>query len=224
MNIPGENLIGVYSANEYLTRANLMKAYRFPESDTPLNKATNVAVVGGGNVAMDAARTAKRMGAEHVYLVYRRSKKEMPARVEEVHHAEEEGIEFHLLTNPITYHGDDESRVTAVECQKMELGEPDASGRRRPVVIKGSEFKLAVDTVIVSIGNGANPLVPSTTPGLDTNKWGNILADQETGKTSKKGVFAGGDIVIGAATVILAMGAGRKAAAAMHEYLKTGAW
>jgi len=224
MNIPGENLIGVYSANEYLTRANLMKAYRFPEFDTPLNKATNVAVVGGGNVAMDAARTAKRMGAKNVYLVYRRSKKEMPARVEEVHHAEEEGIEFHLLTNPIIYHGDDESRVSEVECQKMELGEPDASGRRRPVVIKGSEFKLAVDTVIVSIGNGANPLVPSTTPGLDTNKWGNILADQETGKTSKKGVFAGGDIVIGAATVILAMGAGRKAAAAMHEYLKTGAW
>ncbi len=173
---------------------------------------------------MDAARTAKRMGAEHVYLVYRRSKKEMPARVEEVHHAEEEGIEFHLLTNPTIYHGDDDSRVTSVECQKMELGEPDASGRRRPVVIKGSEFKLTVDTVIVSIGNGANPLVPSTTPGLDTNKWGNILADQETGKTSKKGVFAGGDIVIGAATVILAMGAGRKAAAAMHEYLKTGAW
>jgi len=173
---------------------------------------------------MDAARTAKRMGAKNVYLVYRRSKKEMPARVEEVHHAEEEGIEFHLLTNPITYHGDDESRVIAVECQKMELGEPDASGRRRPVVIKGSEFKLTVDTVIVSIGNGANPLVPSTTPGLDTNKWGNILADQETGKTSKKGVFAGGDIVIGAATVILAMGAGRKAAAAMHEYLKTGTW
>lgn len=224
MNIPGENLIGVYSANEYLTRANLMKAYKFPESDTPLNKATNVAVVGGGNVAMDAARTAKRMGAKNVYLVYRRSKKEMPARIEEVHHAEEEGIEFHLLTNPIVYHGDDESRVNAVECQKMELGEPDASGRRRPVVIKGSEFKLAVDTVIVSIGNGANPLVPSTTPGLDTNKWGNILADQETGKTSKKGVFAGGDIVIGAATVILAMGAGRKAAAAMHEYLKTGSW
>jgi glutamate synthase (NADPH/NADH) small chain len=173
---------------------------------------------------MDAARTAKRMGAKNVYLVYRRSKKEMPARVEEVHHAEEEGIEFHLLTNPIIYHGDDESRVNAVECQKMELGEPDASGRRRPVVIKGSEFTLPVDTVIVSIGNGANPLVPSTTPGLDTNKWGNILADQETGKTSKKGVFAGGDIVIGAATVILAMGAGRKAAAAMHEYLKTGAW
>ncbi len=224
MNIPGENLIGVYSANEYLTRANLMKAYKFPEADTPLNKATNVAVVGGGNVAMDAARTAKRMGAENVYLVYRRSKKEMPARVEEVHHAEEEGIEFHLLTNPITYHGDDESRVISVECQKMELGEPDASGRRRPVVIKGSEFKLTVDTVIVSIGNGANPLIPSTTPGLDTNKWGNILADQETGKTSKKGVFAGGDIVIGAATVILAMGAGRKAASAMHEYLKTGAW
>jgi len=224
MNLPGENLTGVYSANEYLTRANLMKAYRFPETDTPLIKSKNVAVVGGGNVAMDSARTAKRMGAEHVYLVYRRSKKEMPARVEEVHHAEEEGIEFHLLTNPITYHGDDEARVTSVECQKMELGEPDASGRRRPVAMKGSEFQLPVDTVIVAIGNGANPLVPSTTPGLDTNKWGNILADQETGKTSKKGVFAGGDIVIGAATVILAMGAGRKAAAAMHEYLKTGAW
>jgi len=164
------------------------------------------------------------MGAKNVYLVYRRSKKEMPARVEEVHHAEEEGIEFHLLTNPIAYHGDDDARVVAVECQKMELGEPDASGRRRPVPMKGSEYKLPVDTVIVSIGNGANPLVPSTTPGLDTNKWGNILADQETGKTTKKGVFAGGDIVIGAATVILAMGAGRKAAAAMNEYLKTGDW
>jgi glutamate synthase (NADPH/NADH) small chain len=173
---------------------------------------------------MDAARTAMRMGAEKVYVVYRRSKKEMPARIEEIHHAEEEGIEFHLLTNPVAFHGNDEAWVTEVECQKMELGEPDASGRRRPVPLKGSEFRLPVDTVIMSIGNGANPLVPSTTPGLNTNKWGNILADQETGKTSKKGVFAGGDIVIGAATVILAMGAGRKAASAMHEYLKTGAW
>jgi glutamate synthase (NADPH) small chain len=224
MNIPGENLIGVYSANEYLTRANLMKAYLFPEADTPVSRARNVAVVGGGNVAMDSARTAKRMGADKVYLIYRRSRKEMPARIEEIHHAEEEGIEFHLLTNPVGFHGDEDACVTEVECQRMELGEPDASGRRRPVAVKGSEFRLAVDTVIISIGNGANPLVPATTPGLDTNKWGNILADQETGKTSKKGVFAGGDIVIGAATVILAMGAGRKAAAAIDEYLRTGVW
>ena len=224
MNIPGENLIGVYSANEYLTRANLMKAYDFPTSDTPLSKVKNVAVVGGGNVAMDSARTAKRMGAENVYLIYRRSKKEMPARIEEIHHAEEEGIDFRLLNNPLQFIGNEDGWVTEVECEKMELGEPDASGRRRPVAIKGSEYKLPVDVVIMSIGNGANPLVPATTPGLDTNKWGNILADQETGKTSKKGVFAGGDIVIGAATVILAMGAGRKAAAAMHDYLTTGNW
>jgi glutamate synthase (NADPH/NADH) small chain len=224
MNIPGENLIGIYSANEFLTRANLMKAYLFPNADTPLTRGRHVAVVGGGNVAMDAARTALRMGAEKVYVVYRRSKKEMPARIEEIHHAEEEGIEFHLLTNPLRFIGNDEAWVTEIECQRMELGEPDSSGRRRPVPIKGSEFRLPVDTVVMSIGNGANPLVPATTPGLDTNKWGNILADQETGKTSKKGVFAGGDIVIGAATVILAMGAGRKAAAAMHEYLMTGVW
>jgi len=224
MNIPGENLIGIYSANEYLTRSNLMKAYLFPVADTPLFRGKHVAVVGGGNVAMDAARTALRMGAEKVYLVYRRSKKEMPARIEEIHHAEEEGVEFHLLTNPIRFLGNDEAWVTEIECQRMELGEPDASGRRRPVPVKGSEFRLSVDTVVMSIGNGANPLVPATTPGLDTNKWGNILADQETGKTSKKGVFAGGDIVIGAATVILAMGAGRKAGAAIHEYLKTGVW
>ena len=224
MNIPGENLIGIYSANEYLTRSNLMKAYLFPVADTPLFRGKHVAVVGGGNVAMDAARTALRMGAEKVYLVYRRSKKEMPARMEEIHHAEEEGVEFHLLTNPIRFLGNDEAWVTEIECQRMELGEPDASGRRRPVPVKGSEFRLSVDTVVMSIGNGANPLVPATTPGLDTNKWGNILADQETGKTSKKGVFAGGDIVIGAATVILAMGAGRKAGAAIHEYLKTGVW
>jgi glutamate synthase (NADPH/NADH) small chain len=224
MNIPGENLIGIYSANEFLTRANLMKAYLFPNADTPLTRGRHVAVVGGGNVAMDAARTAMRMGAEKVYVVYRRSKKEMPARIEEIHHAEEEGIEFHLLTNPLRFLGNDEAWVTEIECQRMELGEPDSSGRRRPVPIKGSEFRLPVDTVVMSIGNGANPLVPATTPGLDTNKWGNILADQETGKTSKKGVFAGGDIVIGAATVILAMGDGRKAAAAMHEYLTTGVW
>lgn len=224
MNIPGENLNGIYSANEYLTRSNLMKAYLFPEADTPVSKGKHVAVVGGGNVAMDAARTALRMGAEKVYVVYRRSKKEMPARIEEIHHAEEEGIEFHLLTNPLRFLGNEEAWVTEAECQRMELGEPDASGRRRPVPVKGSEFRLAVDMVVMSIGNGANPLVPATTPGLDTNKWGNILADQETGKTSKKGVFAGGDIVIGAATVILAMGAGRKAADAIHEYIKTGVW
>ena len=224
MNIPGENLNGIYSANEYLTRSNLMKAYLFPEADTPVTKGKHVAVVGGGNVAMDAARTALRMGAAKVYVVYRRSKKEMPARIEEIHHAEEEGIEFHLLTNPLRFLGNEEAWVTEAECQRMELGEPDASGRRRPVPVKGSEFRLAVDMVVMSIGNGANPLVPATTPGLDTNKWGNILADQETGKTSKKGVFAGGDIVIGAATVILAMGAGRKAADAMHEYIKTGIW
>ncbi|MBF8257973.1 MAG: glutamate synthase (NADPH) [Actinobacteria bacterium] len=224
MNIPGENLIGIYSANEYLTRSNLMKAYLFPDADTPLFRGKLVAVVGGGNVAMDAARTALRMGADKVYNVYRRSKKEMPARIEEIHHAEEEGVEFHFLTNPLRFLGNDEGFVNEIECQKMELGEPDASGRRRPVPVKGSEFRLAVDTVVMSIGNGANPLVPATTPGLDTNKWGNILADQETGKTSKKGVFAGGDIVIGAATVILAMGAGRKAATAMHSYMMTGAW
>ncbi len=224
MNIPGENLIGIYSANEYLTRANLMKAYIFPDADTPVSRGRHVAVIGGGNVAMDAARTAMRMGAEKVYNVYRRSRKEMPARIEEIHHAEEEGIEFHFLTNPLQFLGNDEGWVTEIECQRMELGEPDASGRRRPVPVKGSEFRLSVDTVIVSIGNGANPLVPSTTPGLNTNKWGNILADQETGKTSKRAVWAGGDIVIGAATVILAMGAGRKAAASMHEFLTTGNW
>ncbi len=224
MNIPGEGLVGVYSANEYLTRTNLMKAYRFPEADTPIVRARRVAVVGGGNVAMDAARTAIRLGAEKVYLIYRRSRKEMPARIEEVHHAEEEGIEFHLLTNPVAFHGNEEGFVAEVECQRMELGDPDASGRRRPVPMAGSEFRLAAEAVIVAIGNGANPLVPATTPGLDATKWGNIVADGETGKTSRKGVFAGGDIVIGAATVILAMGAGRKAATAIDGYLRTGLW
>lgn len=224
MNIPGENLIGVYSANEYLTRANLMKAYDFPKADTPIGKSKNVAVFGGGNVAMDAARNALRIGAENVYVIYRRSKKEMPARIEEIHHAEEEGIHFMLLTNPTKFIGDDEGKIKQIECLKMELGEPDESGRRRPVPIKGSEFILDIDTAIVSIGNGANPLIPATTPGLETNKWGNIIADDETGKTSKEGVFAGGDIVIGAATVILAMGAGRVASRAMHEYVTSGAW
>jgi len=219
MNIPGENLNGVYSANEYLTRSNLMKAYKFPEYDTPIVRGKNVAVIGGGNVAMDSARTAMRLGADHVYLVYRRSRQEMPARIEEIHHAEEEGIELHLLTNPIRYIGNDKGWVTGIECLQMELGEPDESGRRRPVPIKGSEFIKEVDTVVVAIGAGSNPLVQSTTPGLKTNKWNYIVADEETGQTSREGVFAGGDIVTGSATVILAMGAGRKAARAIHSYV-----
>ncbi|HHO75906.1 MAG TPA: NADPH-dependent glutamate synthase [Deltaproteobacteria bacterium] len=219
MNIPGENLNGVYSANEYLTRSNLMKAYLFPEYDTPIVHGKNVAVVGGGNVAMDAARTAMRLGADNVYLVYRRSRQEMPARIEEIHHAEEEGIQLNLLTTPIKYIGNDKGWVTSMECLRMELGEPDDSGRRRPVPIKGSEFIWDIDTVVVAIGAGSNPLVQSTTPGLDTNKWNYIIADEETGQTSREGVFAGGDIVTGAATVILAMGAGRKAARAMHKYV-----
>jgi len=224
MHIPGENLNGVYSANEYLTRANLMQAYSFPNTDTPIARAKNVAVFGGGNVAMDSARTALRLGAENVYLVYRRSKKEMPARIEEVEHAEEEGVKMLLLQNPMKLIGDTNGWVKEVECIKMELGEPDESGRRRPVPIKGSEFRIAVDVVIVAIGNASNPLVPTTTPDLAVNKWGNIVAAEDTLKTSKKGVFAGGDIVLGAATVILAMGQGRKAAQAINEYLKTGAW
>ncbi|HEY9160041.1 MAG TPA: NADPH-dependent glutamate synthase [Desulfomonilia bacterium] len=219
MNIPGENLNGVYSANEYLTRSNLMKAYLFPEYDTPIVKGKKVAVIGGGNVAMDAARTAMRLGAEKVYLIYRRSRVEMPARIEEIHHAEEEGIELHLLTTPIRYIGNEKGWVVGMECQQMELGEPDDSGRRRPVPKKGSEYTMEVDTVVVAVGTGANPLVQSTTPGLNTNKWGYIIADEETGQTSRKGVYAGGDIVTGAATVILAMGVGRKAAKAIHEYI-----
>ena len=224
MRIPGENLNGVYSANEYLTRANLMQAYSFPETDTPIARAKNVAVFGGGNVAMDSARTALRLGSENVYLVYRRSRTEMPARVEEVEHAEEEGVKFHLLQNPVRLIGDENGWVKGVECIKMELGEPDDSGRRRPVPIKDSEFVIDVDICIVSIGNASNPLVPDTTPAIETNRWGNIIADEETLKTSMKGVFAGGDIVLGAATVILAMGHGRKAAMAINEYLETGAW
>lgn len=224
MNIPGEHLVGVYSANEYLTRANLMQAYSFPKTDTPTIRSKKVAVFGGGNVAMDAARTALRIGAEDVYLVYRRSFEEMPARIEEIHHAEQEGVQFMILTNPTEILGGENGRVRAVNLLKMELGEPDDSGRRRPVPMKGSDFILEVDTVIEAIGNGANPLVPSTTPGLDTNKWGNILAETGSGKTSKRGVFAGGDIVLGAATVILAMGEGRKAARAIDEFVKTGEW
>lgn len=219
MNIPGENLNGVYSSNEFLTRCNLMKAYRFPEYATPINVGKKVAVVGGGNVAMDSARTALRLGAEKVYIVYRRSEKELPARREEVEHAKQEGIEFKLLNNPVAILGDEKGYVKAIRCIKMELGEPDASGRRRPVEIPNSEFDIDVDTVVIAIGQGPNPLIQSTTPDMQTNKRGNIIADEETGKTTKEGVFAGGDIVTGAATVILAMGAGKKAAKAIDEYL-----
>jgi glutamate synthase (NADPH/NADH) small chain len=222
MNIPGENLIGIYSANEYLTRSNLMKAYKFPEYDTPIVLGKNVVVLGAGNVAMDSARTALRLGADSVKIVYRRSRDEMPARKEEIHHAEEEGVELHLLTNPTRFFGNDQGRVVAMECIKMELGEPDDSGRRRPIPIKGSEFTMETDLVVIAIGAGANPLITAMTPGLQTNKRGYIVADPKTGKTYKKGVWAGGDIVTGSATVILAMGAGRIAANSIHEYLMIG--
>ena len=224
MGIPGENHLGVYSANEYLTRSNLMKAYLFPKYDTPIVRGKHVATVGGGNVAMDSARTALRLGAEKSILIYRRSREEMPARSAEIHHAEQEGIEFNLLTNPVRYIADERGWVKAVECLRMDLGEPDASGRRRPVPVKGSEFQIPVDTVVVAIGNSPNPLIPQTTPGLETAKHGNVVADPKTGRTSKEGVFAGGDIVTGAATVILAMGAGRLAANSIDEYLKTSQW
>ena len=219
MKIEGENLNGVYSANEFLTRANLMKAYDFPNVPTPLKTGKKVAVVGGGNVAMDAARTAKRLGAEEVIIVYRRSETELPARAEEVHHAKEEGIVFKLLTNPVKILGKD-GWVAGMECVEMELGEPDESGRRRPVVKKGSNFTFPIDTVIIAIGGTPNPLIRQTTPGLEVHKWGGIIVDEATMKTSKDGVYAGGDIVTGAATVILAMGAGKKAAQAIHEALQ----
>jgi glutamate synthase (NADPH) small chain len=222
MNLPGENLIGILSANEYLTRANLMKAYRYPEVDTPIPKGKNVVVLGAGNVAMDSARTAMRLGAENVKIVYRRSRDEMPARTAEIHHAEQEGIEFFLLTNPTRFEGNEKGRLTGMECLRMELGEPDDSGRRRPVPIKGSEFHMDTDMVIVAVGSGANPLLTRSTPDMNLNKWGYIVADPETGKTTKKGVWAGGDIVTGAATVILAMGAGRKAADSIHQFLTWG--
>ena len=222
LNIPGENLVGILSANEYLTRANLMKAYTFPEVDTPIPRGKDVIVLGAGNVAMDSARTAMRLGADRVRIAYRRSREEMPARIAEIHHAEEEGIEFHLLTNPIRYIGNENGRVTGMDCLRMELGEPDASGRRRPIPIEGSEFRLDCDLVIVAVGSGANPLLTQSTPDMDLNKWGYILADPETGKSTKKGVWAGGDIVTGAATVILAMGAGRKASDSIHQYLTWG--
>ena len=219
MKIPGESLIGVYSASEYLTRSNLMRAYNFPEWDTPMNPGKNVAVIGGGNVAMDSARTALRLGADNVYLVYRRSRKEMPARVEEIHHAEQEGIQFKLLENPKRILGNDAGYVTGIELISMELGEPDSSSRRRPIPIEGSEHVFEVDTVIMAIGQNANPLLSSATPDMELNKWGYVVADPDTMATSKEGVYAGGDIVRGAATVILAMGDGRKAARAMHEYI-----
>jgi glutamate synthase (NADPH) small chain len=222
MDIPGENLCAVYSANEYLTRVNLMRAYDFPNADTPVAKSKNVAVVGGGNVAMDSARTALRLGAQNVYLIYRRSREEMPARIEEIHHAEEEGVIFKYLTNPIRYIGDAQGRVTGAECLRMELGEPDSSGRRKPVPVTGSEHVIDVDTVVVAIGNGPNPLLTKTTSGLETKKGGKLVTKDGAGKTSIEGVWAGGDIIRGAATVILAMGDGRAAAAAMDEYLRTG--
>ncbi len=222
MNIPGENYVGILSANEYLTRANLMKAYEYPKVDTPIPMGKNVVVLGAGNVAMDSARTAMRLGAENVKIVYRRSRDEMPARGAEIHHAEEEGIELFLLTNPTKYIGNEKGRLTGMECLKMELGEPDESGRRSPVPIKGSEFEIECDLCIVAVGSGANPLLTSETPDMQLNQWGYVIAEPETGKTTKHGVWAGGDIVTGAATVILAMGAGRLAANSIHKYLMLG--
>jgi len=218
MNIPGENLNGVFSANEYLTRANLMKAYE-DNSSTPIYRAKRAAVVGGGNVAMDAARTALRLGSE-VFLLYRRSEKELPARAEEVHHAKEEGIQFHMLTNPVSILGDEKGWVRGIRCIKMELGEAAESGRRSPKEVPGSEFDIECDAVIMALGTSTNPLISSTTPGLEINKWRCIVANEATGKTTREGVFAGGDAVTGAATVILSMGAGRAAAKAIDEYVK----
>ncbi len=220
MNIPGENLKGVYSANEFLTRVNLMKAYQ-PDSETPIMRADRVAVVGGGNVAMDAARCAKRLGASKVYIVYRRGADELPARAEEVEHAKEEGIEFRLLTNPIEILRGENGFVAGIRCERMELGEPDASGRRRPVAVKDSAFDIELDAVIMAIGTSPNPLIKSTTKGLETQKWGGIVAEEPSGQTSREGVFAGGDAVTGAATVILAMGAGKSSARAIDEYIRS---
>ena len=220
LNVPGENLNGIYSANEFLTRVNLMKAYQFPEYDTPVKVGKKVAVVGGGNVAMDSARCALRLGAEEVYIIYRRSEAEMPARREEVENAKEEGIQFRLLTNPKQFLGNEQNWVVGIECYQMELGEPDESGRRRPIVKPGSEFVIDVDVVIVALGTTPNPLIAATTEGLETTKEGTIVADEAIGKTVKPKVWAGGDIVTGAATVISAMGAGKQAAASMDEYLR----
>jgi glutamate synthase (NADPH/NADH) small chain len=220
LNIPGENLNGIYSANEFLTRVNLMKAYKFPEYDTPVKIGHRVGVIGGGNVAMDAARCALRLGAEEVYIIYRRSEVEMPARREEVENARDEGIQFKLLTTPKRFIGNDQNWVVGVECYKMELGEPDASGRRRPIAIPGSEFIIKVDMVVVALGTRPNPIIPSTTEALETTKWGTIVADEVLGKTTKPAVWAGGDIVTGAATVISAMGAAKHAATSIDEYLR----
>ena len=219
MNIPGENLLGVYSANEYLTRTNLMHAYD-EEYMTPIYHGNSVAVVGGGNVAMDAARCAKRLGAENVYIVYRRSMEELPARAEEVHHAQEEGIIFKLLNNPVAIHGDENGHVKAIECVEMELGEPDASGRRRPIEKKGSNFEIPVDAVIMSIGTSPNPLIKNTTPGIEVNRKGCLVCTEDAA-TTREGVYAGGDAVTGSATVILAMGAGKEAAHSIDEYIKS---
>ena len=224
LNIPGEELNGIYSANEFLTRVNLMRAYNKSEYDTPIKCGKTLVVFGAGNTAMDAVRTALRLGYQDSRIFYRRSRNEMTARIEEVHHAEEEGVKFEFLINPIRFIGDENHNVTAVECERMELGEPDESGRRRPIPIKGSEFITKIDAAVIAIGTNVNPIVPSSTQGLNLNKWGYIIADENTGKTSKKGVFAGGDIVTGAATVILAMGDGKKAAAAIDKYLETGIW
>jgi glutamate synthase (NADPH/NADH) small chain len=226
LNIPGEHLVGVFSANEFLTRVNLMRAYRFPDYDEPLYdcKDKDVVVIGGGNTAMDAVRTSLRLGAKSAALLYRRSEAEMPARKEEIEHAKQEGVEFQTLVNPVAFLGDEHGHLSTVRCQRMELGEPDASGRRRPVPSSGSEFTRPAALAIIAAGTTANPMIQSTTPDLKTNKWRYIEADPETQRTSKPGVFAGGDIVTGGATVILAMGAGRKAAKSVHEYLTTGNW
>jgi len=226
LNIPGENLNGVYSANEFLTRVNLMRAYRFPDYDQPVYdcRDKDVIVVGGGNTAMDSVRTALRLGAKSATLVYRRSEAEMPARIEEVKHAKEEGVVFKTLTNPVEFIGDEKGWLTGAKCVSMELGEPDASGRRRPIPIEGSETVIPATLVIIAAGTSANPLIQASTPDLETNKWNYIVVDDETMRTSKRGVFAGGDIVTGGATVILAMGAGRKAAASIHDWLTTGEW
>lgn len=226
LNIPGEHLNGVYSANEFLTRINLMHAYEFPRYDEPMVdlRGKHVAVIGGGNTALDAIRSARRLGAEKTYIIYRRSEAEMPARIEEVKHAKQEGIEIQVLTNPVEFLDDGNGWLKGARCMRMELGEPDSSGRRRPIPIAGSEFDVRLDVAVIATGTSANPLIQSTTPGLKTNKRGYIEADSESQKTSRKGVFAGGDIVTGAATVILAMGAGRRAAKSIQEYLSTGAW
>lgn len=221
LNVPGENLCGIFSANEFLTRSNLMFAYDFPRADTPIVTGKRVAVLGAGNTAMDAARTAIRLRAHEVCIVYRRTRAEAPARIEEIHHAEEEGLKFHFLMAPTRFLGNDDGWLRAMECIRMELGEPDSSGRRRPVPIPGSEFIMEVDTVVNAIGSGSNTILFRTAPDIERSKWGTIVADEQTGLTSRKGVYAGGDIVTGAATVILAMGAGKSSAAAIDEYLKT---